>query len=64
MQHDITEVQMALRDVRFPASVAEIVASARHRGTDQAVLESLTMLPQQQYDDADAVIATLEDQIA
>ncbi|QBI18338.1 DUF2795 domain-containing protein [Egibacter rhizosphaerae] len=64
MEHDPTKVQRAIADAEFPATPDELAASAEARGAHPDICETLRSLPPEQYDDADAVMATIEDQIA
>lgn len=62
MRHDPTEVQTAIADAEFPARPEELAASARQRGADERVCNALASLPDEQHNDADSVMAALENQ--
>lgn len=64
MKHDPTKVQRAIASAQFPATPDELAASAEGRGADPEICETLRSLPDELYHDADAVIHTIEDQIA
>lgn len=64
MRHDPTKVQRAISNVTFPATPEQLVHSAEERGADPEILQSLASLPDELYNDADAVMSTLEDQVA
>ena len=64
MRHDPTKVQTAIANALFPATPDQLARSAEERGADPEICRSLASLPDELYHDADAVMATIEDQIA
>lgn len=49
-----------LQNASYPARRDDLVASARDQGADQVVLDTIIMIPDQDYSDADAVIIEIE----
>jgi hypothetical protein len=44
------------RDASYPARRGDLVASARDQGADQVVLDTIVLIPDEEYPDVDAVI--------
>ena len=49
-----------LENASYPARRDDLVASARDQGADQVVLDTIIMIPSQEYGDPDAVIVEIE----
>lgn len=64
MQHDPTKVQRAIANVEYPATPDQLARSAEERGADPEICQTLSSLPDELYHDADAVMATIENQVA
>jgi hypothetical protein len=50
-----------LGNASYPARRDDLVASARDQGADQVVLDTIVMIPDDEYPDADAVIVQIID---
>jgi hypothetical protein len=50
-----------LDNASYPAQRGDLVASARDQGADQVVLDTIVMIPDEEYPDADAVIVQIID---
>jgi hypothetical protein len=49
-----------LQDASYPARRDDLVAFARDQGADEVVLDTIIMIPSQEYRDPDAVIVEIE----
>lgn len=49
-----------LENASYPARRDDLVASARDQGADQVVLDTIIMIPSQEYRNPDAVIVEIE----
>jgi len=49
-----------LQNASYPARRDDLVTSARDQGADQIVLDTIILIPDQEYSDADAVIIEIE----
>ena len=50
-----------LQNASYPARRDDLVASARDQGADQVVLDTIVLIPDEEYPDADAVIVQIID---
>jgi hypothetical protein len=50
-----------LQTASYPARRDDLVASARDQGADQVVLDTIVLIPDEEYPDADAVIVQIID---
>ena len=50
-----------LENASYPARRDDLVASARDQGADQVVLDTIVVIPDEEYPDADAVIVQIID---
>ena len=50
-----------LQNASYPARRGDLAASARDQGADQVVLDAIIMIPDEQYEDIDAVIVQVID---
>ena len=49
-----------LENASYPARRDDLMASARDQGADQVVLDTIIMIPSQEYRNPDAVIVEIE----
>jgi hypothetical protein len=50
-----------LQTASYPAQRDDLVASARDQGADQVVLDTIVLIPDEEYPDVDAVILQIID---
>jgi hypothetical protein len=50
-----------LQNASYPARRDDLVASARDQGADQVVLDTIVLIPDEEYPDVDAVIVQIID---
>ncbi|MBV9794102.1 MAG: DUF2795 domain-containing protein [Actinobacteria bacterium] len=49
-----------LQQASYPASRDDLTATARDQGADDVVLDTIIVIPDREYEDADAVIVQIE----